>query len=79
LELPSKKSIGVKAKQTKLVEEVLRPILLQYGWNLDLMLVQVKAQICDLEVLVSSHHTHFKSSKKREKLMFCYCAATLVQ
>jgi hypothetical protein len=44
LELPSKKSIGVKAKQTKLVEEVLRPILLQYGWNLDLMLVQVNPQ-----------------------------------
>jgi hypothetical protein len=44
LELPSKKSIGVKAKQTKLVEEVLRPILLQYGWNLDLMLVQVERE-----------------------------------
>jgi hypothetical protein len=57
LELPSKKSIGVKAKQTKLVEEVLRPILLQYGWNLDLMLVQVKPQFCDLEVLASIHHT----------------------
>ena len=42
LELPSKKSIGVKAKQTKLVEEVLRPILQQYGWNLDQMLVQVR-------------------------------------
>jgi hypothetical protein len=42
LELPSKRSIGVKAKQTKLVEEVLRPILLQYGWNLDHMLVQVR-------------------------------------
>ena len=42
LELPSKKSIGVKAKQTKLVEEVLRPILLQYGWNLDQMVVQVR-------------------------------------
>jgi hypothetical protein len=47
----------VKAKQTKLVEEVLRPILLQYGWNLDLMLVQVKPQFCDLEVLASSLHT----------------------
>ncbi|XP_023329260.1 regulator of G-protein signaling loco, partial [Eurytemora carolleeae] len=44
LELPSKKSIGVKAKQTKLVEEVLRPILHQYGWNLDQMLVQVERQ-----------------------------------
>jgi len=33
LELPSHKSIGVKAKQGKTVAEVLQPILLQYGWN----------------------------------------------
>ena len=31
LELPSKKSIGVKAKQTKLVEEVLRRKLAEPG------------------------------------------------
>ena len=41
LELPSKKSIGVKAKQTKLVEEVLGPILSQYGWNLADMTVRL--------------------------------------
>jgi len=41
LELPSRKSIGVKAKQTKLVEDVLRPILQQYGWNLDLMTIRL--------------------------------------
>ena len=41
LELPSRKSIGVKAKQTKLVEEVLRPILQQYGWSLDNMTVRL--------------------------------------
>ena len=41
LELPSKKSIGVKAKQTKLVEEVLGPILSQYGWNLADMMVRL--------------------------------------
>ena len=41
LELPSKKSIGVKAKQTKLVEEVLGPILSQYGWNLADMRVRL--------------------------------------
>ena len=41
LELPSKKSIGVKAKQTKLVEEVLGPILSQYGWNLAEMTVRL--------------------------------------
>jgi len=44
LELPSKKSIGVKAKQTKLVEEVLGPILNQYGWNLDAMTVRLDGQ-----------------------------------
>ena len=42
LELPSKKSIGVKAKQTKLVEEVLGPILAQYGWRLEDMLVRLE-------------------------------------
>jgi len=41
LELPSKKSIGVKAKQTKLVEEVLGPILSQYGWSLQDMTVRM--------------------------------------
>ena len=41
LELPSKKSIGVKAKQTKLVEEVLGPILAQYGWSLADMVVRL--------------------------------------
>lgn len=40
LELPSKKSIGVKAKPAKLVREVLGPILAQYGWNLDAMTVR---------------------------------------
>ena len=40
LELPSKKSIGVKAKPAKLVRDVLGPILSQYGWNLDMMLVR---------------------------------------
>ena len=40
LELPSKKSIGVKAKPAKLVKEVLGPILNQYGWNLEAMSVR---------------------------------------
>ena len=34
LELPSKKSIGVKAKPLKIVRDVLGPILNQYGWGL---------------------------------------------
>ena len=40
LELPSKKSIGVKAKPAKLVKDVLGPILSQYGWNLEMMTVR---------------------------------------
>lgn len=40
LELPSKKSIGVKAKPAKLVKEVLGPILNQYGWSLESMSVR---------------------------------------
>ena len=40
LELPSKKSIGVKAKPVKLIREVLGPILNQYGWNLEGMSVR---------------------------------------
>merc|ERR1719322_2256524 len=35
LELPSGKSIGVKAKPAKVIRDVLGPILLQYGWNLE--------------------------------------------
>ena len=35
LELPSKKSIGVKAKPAKVIRDVLGPILLQYGWSLE--------------------------------------------
>ena len=57
LELPSKKSIGVKAKQTKLVEEVLGPILAQYGWSLAEMTVrqdQARAGPVDLKASVTS-------------------------
>ena len=39
LELPSNKSIGVKAKPAKIVHDVLGPILAQYGWSLESMLV----------------------------------------
>lgn len=40
LELPSKKSIGVKAKPAKVIRDVLEPILLQYGWHLEDMIVK---------------------------------------
>ena len=66
LELPSKKSIGVKAKPAKLVKEVLGPILNQYGWNLEAMSVRrdvpnshgghvdPEVALVDLEATVSS-------------------------
>eukprot|EP00095_Tigriopus_kingsejongensis_P006557 maker-scaffold235_size242898-snap-gene-0.11 protein:Tk06557 transcript:maker-scaffold235_size242898-snap-gene-0.11-mRNA-1 annotation:"regulator of g-protein signaling loco" len=40
LELPSKKSIGVKAKPAKIIRDVLGPILDQYGWRLEHMKVR---------------------------------------
>ncbi len=40
LELPSKRSIGVKAKPAKVVRDVLGPILSQYGWALDAVAVK---------------------------------------
>ena len=57
LELPSKKSIGVKAKQTKLVEEVLGPILSQYGWQLAELTVRLDSperKLVDLKASVTS-------------------------
>jgi hypothetical protein len=56
LELPSKKSIGVKAKPAKLAKDVLGPILSQYGWNLDLMTVRRESdqQPVDLSATVAS-------------------------
>ena len=57
LELPSKKSIGVKAKQTKLVEEVLGPILSQYGWQLADLTVRLDSperKLVDLKASVTS-------------------------
>ena len=58
LELPSKKSIGVKAKPQKLVREVLGPILHQYGWNLEAVEVRRDGSAdqsgVDLEATVAS-------------------------
>ena len=57
LELPSKKSIGVKAKQSKLVEEVLGPILSQYGWQLATLTVRLDSperRLVDLKASVTS-------------------------
>ena len=57
LELPSKKSIGVKAKQSKLVEEVLGPILSQYGWQLATLTVRLDSperRFVDLKASVTS-------------------------
>ncbi len=40
LELPTGKSIGVKAKPAKVVRDVLGPILRQYGWDLGAVVVR---------------------------------------
>ncbi|XP_040576257.1 regulator of G-protein signaling 14 [Lepeophtheirus salmonis] len=48
IELPSKKSIGVKAKPTKRIYEVLGPILLQYGWNLACVVVKLENHLTKL-------------------------------
>ena len=50
LELPSKKSIGVKAKPAKVVRDVLGPILSQYGWTLESMLVTRDVAIAKSDV-----------------------------
>ncbi|XP_059083922.1 regulator of G-protein signaling loco-like isoform X2 [Tigriopus californicus] len=50
LELPSKKSIGVKAKPAKIVKDVLGPILSQYGWNLDEMRVKLDSSRIDIDL-----------------------------
>ncbi len=52
LELPSKKSIGVKAKPAKVARDVLGPILAQYGWRLDAVTVRKDdgSDTCDVNL-----------------------------
>ncbi len=57
LELPSSKSIGVKAKPAKVVRDVLGPILQQYGWQLDRVSVRREGRVTsavDLDSTVAS-------------------------
>lgn len=35
MDLPNKKSIGVKAKPNRLIKDVFKPILTKYGYKLD--------------------------------------------
>lgn len=39
LDLPNRKTVCVKAKPNKITLDVLKPILLKYGYKLDLMFV----------------------------------------
>lgn len=41
VDLPNKKTIGVKAKATKNVVDILRPILQKYGFKLENVVVHV--------------------------------------
>jgi len=56
LELPSGKSIGVKAKPAKVAKDVLGPILSQYGWDLSAVTVrrEREGRVVDLESTVAS-------------------------
>jgi len=40
LELPTRKSIGIKANPTKIIKDVLKPILQQYGCLLENCLIE---------------------------------------
>ncbi|CAH1783813.1 unnamed protein product [Owenia fusiformis] len=56
LDLPNRKSIGVKAKPNRTIRDVFKPILHKYGFKMDYMVVHV-ASIgipLDMESLVSS-------------------------
>jgi regulator of G-protein signaling len=56
LELPSGKSIGVKAKPAKVARDVLGPILNQYGWDLSSVCVrrEREGRVIDLDSTVAS-------------------------
>jgi len=56
LELPSGKSIGVKAKPAKVARDVLGPILQQYGWELSAVSVhrEREGRVIDLDSTVAS-------------------------
>ena len=61
LELPSKRSIGVKAKPAKVVKDVLGPILSQYGWALEAVAVRrdiLEGQDAEDEVVDESVDLH---------------------
>ncbi|XP_067936118.1 regulator of G-protein signaling 12-like isoform X3 [Watersipora subatra] len=52
--LPDKRNVGVKAKPHRTVRDVLRPILLKYGFNIDEVVVTQSGEVVSHEVLVSS-------------------------
>ncbi|RZC33398.1 regulator of G-protein signaling loco, partial [Asbolus verrucosus] len=66
LDLPNKKVISVKSKYTKIIADVLRPILLKYNYNLD----QVKVALNENE-LVDIHLPVTSIDEKRLKIQYC--------
>lgn len=54
LDLPNKKVISVKSKYTKIINDVLRPILLKYHYNLDQAQVTLNDELVDLTLPVTS-------------------------
>lgn len=50
LDFPNRKTVCVKAKPNKIVQDVLKPILLKYGYKLDLMFVH---KVCSYSILLS--------------------------
>lgn len=54
LDLPNRKIISVKSKYTKIIVDVLRPILHKYQYNLDQVIVTNKNGPIDLRLPVTS-------------------------
>ncbi|XP_044265044.1 regulator of G-protein signaling loco [Tribolium madens] len=66
LDLPNKKVISVKSKCTKIIAEVLRPILQKYNYNLD----HAKVTIGDTEA-VDIHLSVTSIDDKRLRITYC--------
>lgn len=56
MDLPNRKSIGVKAKPNRTIRDVFKPILNKYGFKLDNIFVQLsgKADVLDIDEQVST-------------------------
>ncbi|XP_050397325.1 regulator of G-protein signaling 12 isoform X3 [Patella vulgata] len=81
MDLPNKKSIGVKAKPNRTIRDVFKPILNKYGYRVDQVGVQLSggSDFLDLEVLVSEVDNQRIIIISKEDLngyygnIICYC------